>query len=120
MRKTHWLRNLGIAVLIVAVALGAYVALTFRPQMIAFYRLVNDNTIVVQAEAGALIWPHLSGLQETPTEVRITVSGISLDVPSIEQLYDVTVVLAAPLGDRAVIDASTGEPVFLQHDLVEQ
>ena len=108
---SHWRRNLAIAVLIVVVLLGGYVALTFRPQQVVFYRVVNDHTLIVQAQAGVLLWPHLSGLTETATQVSVTVSGIGIPAPAVEGLYDVTVVLAQPLGDRTVIDGHSGERV---------
>jgi hypothetical protein len=108
---SHWRRNLAIAVLVVVVVLVGYVALTFRPQQVVFYRVVNDHTLVVQAQAGVLLWPHLSGLTETPTQVLVTVSGIGIPAPAVEELYDVTVVLAQPLGDRTVIDGNSGERV---------
>jgi hypothetical protein len=108
---SHWRRNLAIAVLVVVVVLVGYVALTFRPQQVVFYRVVNDHTLVVQAQAGVLVWPHLSGLTETATQVAVTVSGIGIPAPAVEGLYDVTVVLAQPLGDRTVIDGNSGERV---------
>ena len=111
---SHLRRNLAIAVLIVVVLLGGYVALTFRPQQVVFYRVANDRTLVVQAQAGLLLWPHLSGLIETATQVSVTVSGIGIPAPTVEGLYDVTVVLAQPLGDRTVIDGNSGERVQLR------
>ena len=108
---SHWRRNLAIAALIVIVLLVGYVGLTLRPQEVAFYRVVNTNTLVVQAQAGVLLWPHLSGLTETATQVSVTVSGIGIPASAVEGLYDVTVVLAQPLGARTVTDGNSGERV---------
>ncbi len=108
---SHWRRNLAITVLVVIVVLVGYVSLTLRPQQVVFYRVVNDHTLVVQAQAGVLLWPHLSGLTETDTQVSVTVSGIGIPAPAVEGLYDVTVVLAQPLDDRTVIDGNSGERV---------
>jgi hypothetical protein len=111
---SHRRRNLAIVALIVIVALVGYVSLTLRPQEVVFYRVINDHTLVVRAQANVLLWPHLSSLNETATEVAVTVSGIGIPAPSTEELYDVTVVLAQPLGDRRVIDGNSGERVQLQ------
>ena len=75
------------------------------------YRVVDGNTLVVQAQAGVLLWPHLSGLTETGNDVSVTVSGIGIPAPATEELYDITVVLGRPLGDRTVIDGHSGARV---------
>jgi len=78
---------------------------------LAGYRLVDSRTIVVEAVAGHESFCRLGSVAETGTEVVI--NAICLDwisLPGTDEgvFHEVTVLLAEPLGNRRVVDCSSG------------
>lgn len=77
------------------------------------YTLLDGTTFQVYVDA-CNANARLKDVQETPTEVRLLVTA---DAPGGDDCADsVPVPLKAPLGSRAVVDASTGQPVPSQQD----
>jgi hypothetical protein len=101
-----------VAALVLAAGAGVFVALD-RPDPIDYYRLVGDRTIVVGTLTGVATWSRVSSVTETPTSVVVAVRSFRFPVPApaagIPIEYVVT--LEAPLGDRTVVDATTGAAV---------
>jgi hypothetical protein len=106
---TAWL----VAALVLAAGAGVFVALD-RPDPIDYYRLVGDRTIVVGSITGRGAWTRVSSVTETPTSVVVAVR--SFDIPFVPRAegglpIEYVVTLDSPLGDRTVLDASTGGAV---------
>jgi hypothetical protein len=85
-----------------------------RAAPIEYYRLVGDRTIVVGTITGVATWSRVSSVTETPTSVVVAVR--SFDIPFVPRSgvglpIEYVVTLEAPLGDRTVVDASTGAAV---------
>ena len=108
-----WRVAAGVIVVGGLIAGVSFVALD-RPDPIDYYRLVGDQTIVVGALTGQATWSRVSSVTETPTSVVVAVR--SFDIPFVPRaegglLIEYVVTLDSPLGDRTVLDASTGAAV---------
>jgi len=110
-------RTLAILVLaVLAIAAGAELLLD-KPSSIDVYRVVDQRTLVLVTHSGWLDWTRVTSVVETPTSVTIQLKDFRWDffLPGTGgQPTDFTVTLSAPLGDRQVIDASTGQPIRRQ------
>jgi hypothetical protein len=101
-----------VAALVLAAGAGVFVALD-RPDPIDYYRLVGDRTIVVGTITGVATWSRVSSVTETPTSVVVAVRSFRFPVPATAAGIPIeyVVTLESPLGDRTVLDASTGGAV---------
>ncbi len=108
--RAKWRRLVAIA-LIAVLAVGV-VRLADRRLTIGYYRLVGDRTLVVGAGvAGHTFWARLTGVDESPTTVTVTVSELVPIVSNTHSPTEFVVELRDPLGSRTVIDATNGDPV---------
>lgn len=82
---------------------------------IDYYRVDDEQTVVVGTVTGPGAWTRVTSVTETPSTVTITVSSLLLQigpgsavgvpVESVAKLHD-------PIGSRTVIDGSCGLPVL--------
>jgi hypothetical protein len=78
---------------------------------IAGYSLIDSRTLVVQAVGGHESWCRIGGVTESSAEVQvraICLDWLSLPGTADGVFYALTVQLAAPLGNRRVVDCSSG------------
>src|SRR3954452_19072676 len=104
-------------VVVLAIAL-VFAALAVRaldsPSRLEYYRVINDRTLVVGTDVGPGAWTRVTGTAETSSTVTVAVSSFLLRPgpgPAEAIPAELTVNLGDPIGDRVVIDASTGLPV---------
>jgi hypothetical protein len=107
------LRRRWIALAVVLVFVFAAVSLLVSASWIYYYRVVDDQTLVVGTVTGPGAWTRV-GVTETPSTVTITVrsfliqlgpaAALGIPVESVAKLHD-------PIGDRTVLDGSSGLPV---------
>lgn len=86
---------------------GTYVAAGGAPVRVDSYRLARDSTIVVEAERGTGDWVRLTDLEESDTQVRVTVKRVSIPFfgrTGVGIPVYFTIDLEQPLGDRVVED----------------
>jgi len=105
-RLLKFLAVLAAVVVVWRVAIGKDYAAS-----IAGYSLVDSRTLVVEAVAGHESWCRLRGVAESSAEVQV--SAICLDWLSLPGTADgvfhaLTIQLAVPLGDRRIVDCSSG------------
>jgi hypothetical protein len=109
-----WLFILPLAALVL-VALGVLAfQLLDTPARIDYYRLADDHTVIVGTTSGPRAWVRVTGVSETSKAVTITVRTVFIQLgPStaVGYAYESEAKLEAPLGDRRVIDGTTGLPV---------
>lgn len=107
------MRRLGVAILIVVIVAGGFWLLLDRPWDIETYRSADDHTILVTTSSGWLDWTRVTSVEETPTSVVINMRSFRLPLPGTGGLAtEYTVTLHEALGDRRVVDGSTGLPVM--------
>ena len=77
------------------------------------WRLIDGHTLVVESITGPGTWTRLTVVTEASSTVTIGVSSLRAPLPSTDVGIPVefTVSLGEPIGDRVVIDASSGVPV---------
>lgn len=105
------LRRRWIAVAVALVLVVTAVRLMDAASWIYYYRVVDDQTLVVGTVEGPGAWTRVTSVTETPSTVTITVSsvlirlgpGTSAGVPveSVAKLHE-------PIGSRTVLDGSSG------------
>ena len=108
------LRRRWIAVAVALVVLVAAVRLLDGASWIDYYRVVDDQTLVVGTVTGRGAWTRVTNVTETPATVTIIVSsfliqfgpGTAVGVP-----VEFFAMLHDPIGSRTVIDGSSGLPV---------
>ncbi|MGH2406464.1 MAG: hypothetical protein ACRDF7_00105 [Candidatus Limnocylindrales bacterium] len=108
------LRRRWIALIVVLVLVLTGVRLLDSDSWIYYYRVVDDQTLVVGTTEGPGAWTRVTSVMETPSTVTITVSSflfrpwagtaVGIPVESIARLHD-------PLGSRTVLDGCSGLPV---------
>ena len=92
----------------------ATLRLLYQPVALQSYRILDPQALVVRGFAGATARTNLSDVTETVSTVSIRVDAFTFELgPSTAQGHalDVVVHLDAPLGDRTVIDGSTGQEI---------
>jgi hypothetical protein len=112
--RIHRPRRRWYVVVVVAVLAIASIRALDGASMIYYYRVVDDQTLAVGTVTGHGAWTRVTGLTETPTTITITVdsllfqpgAGTSVGVP-----VESEVTLHDPIGDRSVIDGSSGRSV---------
>jgi hypothetical protein len=106
------LRRRWVAVVVVTVVLAvAAVRSLDRPSWIYYYRVLDDQTLVVGTVTGPGAWARVTSVAETPSTVTISVSSmliqlgsgtaVGIPVDSVATLHD-------PIGGRNVVDGSSG------------
>jgi hypothetical protein len=108
-------RRRWIAVAVVLVLVVTAVRLLDSASWIYYYRVVDDQTLVVGTVEGPGAWTRVTSVSETPSTITITVSsllfrpgpGTAVGVPveSVAKLHD-------PIAGRTVLDGSSGLPVL--------
>ncbi len=77
------------------------------------YRQIDARTIAITMAVSPYGWTRLTGVVETPTEVRISVESLVIQVgpgAAYAQIVELPVTLAQDLGERGVTD-DVGDPV---------
>ena len=102
-----------IAVIVIVIVV-AVVRLLDSPTRIYSYRVIDDRTLVVETISGPGAHARVTDVTEAPSTVTIIVrslfiqigpgTGVGIPYESIAKLRD-------PLGNRTVIDGSSGLPV---------
>jgi hypothetical protein len=100
---------------VVVIVLISTIRLLDSASSISYYRIVDDRTLIVGTVTGPGAWTRVTSVTETPSTVTITVSsflvrlgpgtGVGVPVESFTNLHD-------PIGNRTVLDGSTGLPVL--------
>ena len=88
-----------------------------RSPTIGSYRVSGDGTIVVTVAVGPGSWTRLGSVVETSETVTVTVRSFHFQWgagPGYAALVELFIALDEPLGDRRVIDGSSGIAVPLQ------
>ena len=108
--RRRWI-TVAVVLLLVIVA----VRLLDSASWIYYYRVVDDQTLVVGTVTGPGAWTRVTNVTETPATVTITVrslvvqlgpgTAVGVPVESFAMLHD-------PIGSRTVIDGSSGVPVL--------
>ena len=75
---------------------------------IQFYDELNERALIVRTLAGPVAWTIVTDVVESAGAVTVTVSSIAVPWPGDEVEEYLPVGLDAPLGDRVVVDATTG------------
>jgi hypothetical protein len=90
----------------IGVAIVAHAASGGSPMRVDSYTVEGPTTIVIQADGGSGTWLRLTDVEESSTEVRITVKRISVPLPRTAAAVPIyfVVELDDPLGDRVVTD----------------
>jgi hypothetical protein len=99
--------------LVVVLALAA-LRLLYQPLALESYRVLDPATLVVTGFGALTARTNLSDVTETDSTVSIRVDAFTFELgPStaVGHPLDVVVHLQTPLGDRVVIDGSTGHEV---------
>jgi hypothetical protein len=104
-----------VALILVAIlAFAAYKVLN-STAFIDHYCVADEQTLMLGVTSGPGADVHLSDLVETATTVTVTVIAVYFSPPlpqsGVGYLYVVEAHLAQPLGNRLVIDSSTGMTV---------
>jgi hypothetical protein len=75
-----------------------------------YYRIVDQQTLVVGTVTGPASWTRVVGVAETPSTITITVSSLDAPVPGTDVGYplELTVKLVYPIGGKTVLDGSSG------------
>jgi hypothetical protein len=113
MRLPKLRRRWVIVALIVVLVFVGY-RLLDSATWIAYYRVVDERTLLVGTVSGPGAWTRVTNVAETPATVAITVSSffVQLGPGTAEGIaYESVAQLRDPLGDRTVIDGSSGLPV---------
>lgn len=84
-----------------------------EPATVAGMRLMDGSRVEVVVESGACADPGSVELEESRTEVTVAATTVATDGDCTDEvvLEATRVRLTSPIGDRAVVDASTGDEV---------
>ena len=107
------MKTLGIVLVVVALVLGSLGFLLDSAAPVDFFKIGDGNSLLLGVGTGPSLSTRVTAVMETDTSVTVTVRSIRAPLPSTgEQVTDVSVTLGRPLGDRTVIDASSGLAVL--------
>ncbi len=98
---------------VVVVALGA-LRLLYQPVTLESYRLDGPQTLVVVGYISPGAWTHVSDVTETESTVTVSVDAFTFRPfpgTAVAARLEIQVQLRTPLGDRTVVDGSTGQIV---------
>jgi hypothetical protein len=99
-----------VVAVLVALLLGG-IRLQDQPTTIYYYRVVDQQTLVVGTTVGPWAWMRVTSVNETPSTVTITVSSLLAPMGGSYGDLELLVKLAAPLGSRGVVDGGSGLPI---------
>jgi hypothetical protein len=98
--------------LVIVVLIGLMFFGLDRAAGIYYYRTINDYAISVGTTSGPNTWTRVTGVVETDTSVTVYVKSMSAPLPGTgDDVYELTVRLANPLGGRTVVDGGLGDSV---------
>ena len=103
-----------VALAIVLVLMTGSLRALDHPSTLEYYRVIDDRTLTVGTAEGHNAWTRVTAVDETPTTVRITIGSllIQLGPRTADALaVETEVKLHDPIGDRSVIDGSSGVSV---------
>lgn len=82
-------------------------------QLADSYRLIDEDTIVVESVSGSATWTRVTDVRESTDAVRITIKSLSAPVPhtAVGVPIEFVIDLAQPLGDRVVLDGFWNVPL---------
>ena len=103
-----------MAVLAIVAAIVVAVLALDQGSSISSYRVIDDRIIAVTSTEGTGAWTRVARLDESAMTVTIEVRSLRLQLgggTAVGILTESIVNLRQPLGNRTVIDASTGMPV---------
>jgi hypothetical protein len=107
--RRRWVA-LGLVVVLILVT----VRLLYQPLTLRSYQLLDPQTLVVTGYGARTARPNLSDVTQTASTVTVRVDAFTFELgPGTAAGYrlDIVVPLDAPLGDRSVIDGSTGQEI---------
>jgi hypothetical protein len=90
------------------------ILVTDRAVWIEYYRVVDQQTLVVGADTDSHSWTRVTSVVETATTVTITVRALPPPITSpggAGQGLELIVKLRDPIGSRTVVDGSSGGAV---------
>ena len=90
------------------------ILVTDRAVWIEYYRVVDQQTLVVGADTDSRSWTRVTNVVETTTTVTITVRALPPPIRNGTgggQGLELIVKLRDPIGSRTVVDGSSGEAV---------
>jgi hypothetical protein len=115
------LKRLLVAIVVVVVLIAGYALAADRPTLIPTYRVVDQQHLILRAQTAAAVVIRATRVDETADSVIVVVQAIGLPLPSTgNTLTDVPIALTQPLGQRAVIDGSSGQEVTLLQDITPE
>lgn len=84
-----------------------------EPATVAGMRLMDGGRVEVVVESGACTDPGSVELEESRAEVTVSATTVSTDGDCTDEvvLETTRIRLTSPIGDRAVVDSSTGDEV---------
>jgi hypothetical protein len=106
-------RWLVVGVVALLLVFAAY-RLLDSPTWIYYYRGLDDRTLVLGTVSGPGAWTRVTDVSETPSTVTITVRSLFIQLGPATAMgvpYESVAKLLDPLGNRNVIDGSSGLPV---------
>jgi hypothetical protein len=106
-------RRLFIGAIVVVLVIAA-VRVAITPLFVAGYRVIDDQNLALEVIGANPTWRAITVQTETPSDVTIGISEISLQIgPGFgdERVGYVVVNLTESLGSRRVLDASTGAEI---------
>lgn len=117
-RSGRWTRRSLVVVVIVGLLVGVWLLFVVKSYSVPItsYRVVDDQTLVVQVVAGSRSWCRLANTAETASDIQVSaecVDWLPLPGTAVGQTLEYTVQLDEPLNDRVVIDGD-GVAVALQ------
>ena len=101
-----------VVVVVLVLVVVATIHFLDRPNSIEFYRLIDQQTIGLETSAGPGSWTRVTSLVETPSSVTVIVSTIEISFgpgADVRGFVEATAKLSSPLGDRVVVDGSSGQ-----------
>ncbi len=101
-----------VVVVVLVLVTVATVRFLDRPNPIAFYRVIDQQRIGLETSAGPGSWTRVTSVVETASSVTVIVSTIEISFgPGADErtFVEATATLNSPLGDRVVIDGSSGQ-----------
>jgi hypothetical protein len=100
----------GIVVIVALVA----IRLLDQPLRLESYRTLDEQTIAVVGYGAPYSWARVTAVKETGSAVTVSVNAITIQLgagsEAATRIY-IPIYLSEPLGDRAVIDKSSGQEV---------
>lgn len=111
--RRRWIVLLTILFVVVGLVVGSILG-SDRAVWIFYYRVVDQQTLVIGAETDNTSWTRVTSVVETATTVTITVRGLEAPIRNgagTGQGIEFIVKLRDPIGSRTVVDGSSGQVV---------